>query len=441
MYNDSMEKHKRAIRRTYKWYTGERTDGTATISDVAKFFNIPIDKERENDYVIVEFDAKSPTKILISDNSKGVGYSADFTYDRELLNSYGGEVCFVSVRTRYSNEDNSALKEGLYYIGSEEAIIEKLTLFRGDGYRLEFEKEGVHSASFFISESVKFAVRLNENVRKDDNQCDDRLLTRTSRNNYHGDQLQKSFEQTSTFACNNSVRRGNDLNKYCYYYSDNVIYGINDLNIGNWDEDNHKCIRGICFENRVDDISRHMPMGHSSDKLPQLTDENVVSAMRFWGAANKKHFQFEIIKTATEFKVKIHTRKFRENIEDEVVAEDKELFIPSLSSGPITSQEIAYLNAQLTEELDNEFDIVISELIEFGQRLDFKHNLVLQDIDALNPRLYLDKPFDETVQFVLDNQKELFEIALAQFEELTNSQKIETSAQRILKPTNHQVKF
>ena len=42
MYRDRIEYLKRAIKRTYKRYTGERQDGSASIKDVADFFNIPI---------------------------------------------------------------------------------------------------------------------------------------------------------------------------------------------------------------------------------------------------------------------------------------------------------------------------------------------------------------------------------------------------------------
>ncbi len=51
MYQDRIEYLKRAIKRTYKRYTGERTNEKTTLLDVAKFFNIPIDKSRMEDYV------------------------------------------------------------------------------------------------------------------------------------------------------------------------------------------------------------------------------------------------------------------------------------------------------------------------------------------------------------------------------------------------------
>ena len=52
MYNDKEEYLKRVIKRTYKRYIGERTDGKATIVDVLKFFNISIDTTRLEDYDI-----------------------------------------------------------------------------------------------------------------------------------------------------------------------------------------------------------------------------------------------------------------------------------------------------------------------------------------------------------------------------------------------------
>ena len=42
---------KRVVKRTYKWYTGERTDGTATIADLAKLFKLPLDEENLADCI------------------------------------------------------------------------------------------------------------------------------------------------------------------------------------------------------------------------------------------------------------------------------------------------------------------------------------------------------------------------------------------------------
>ena len=65
MYRGENEYFKRAIKRAYKRYTGERDDKTATIADVAKFFNVPIDKERLNDYVIKDIAYDDPSISII----------------------------------------------------------------------------------------------------------------------------------------------------------------------------------------------------------------------------------------------------------------------------------------------------------------------------------------------------------------------------------------
>ena len=85
MYKDRIEYLKRAIKRTYKHYTGERSDGEASIKDVAKFFNIPIDETRLDTYSINEIDFKIPS-IELKDNLTNTIYKALYTSDcnREL---------------------------------------------------------------------------------------------------------------------------------------------------------------------------------------------------------------------------------------------------------------------------------------------------------------------------------------------------------------------
>lgn len=73
MYQDRIEYLKKAIKRTYKRYTGERTDGKATILDVAKFFNIPVNESRMDDYVINNINYSTPS-IEITDRKNAVSY-------------------------------------------------------------------------------------------------------------------------------------------------------------------------------------------------------------------------------------------------------------------------------------------------------------------------------------------------------------------------------
>ncbi len=109
---------KRAIKRTYKRYTGERTDGKATIQDVAKFFNISICEENQDDFEIVNIDFKIPAIEVLNTKTNTI-YKAEYTGDARLFNYWGDKIRFnrVNVISPISEW------ETLYYIGGEEPII------------------------------------------------------------------------------------------------------------------------------------------------------------------------------------------------------------------------------------------------------------------------------------------------------------------------------
>ena len=68
----------RKIKRTYKWYTGERTDGTATILDLAKLFKLPINEDKLEDYEVKSIKFDSPVIEIIS-KSTGYIYHAEYS--------------------------------------------------------------------------------------------------------------------------------------------------------------------------------------------------------------------------------------------------------------------------------------------------------------------------------------------------------------------------
>lgn len=119
MYQDRIEYLKRAIKRTYKRYTGERTDGKATLLDVAKFFNIPIDKSRMEDYIVEKIDYTTPS-IQIKDEKNDITFTAVYTCNADLLNFSGGMQFNSVISTSPIRKE-----EVLYYIGSETPIITK----------------------------------------------------------------------------------------------------------------------------------------------------------------------------------------------------------------------------------------------------------------------------------------------------------------------------
>ena len=122
---------KRDIKRTYKRYTGERTDTEATIYDVAEKFNIPVDKERLEDYSITAIDYKVPS-IGIYDKKEGILYFGKYTDSAELLNYGGCGLNFI----RVIKIDNDSTLESLYY--ADKSPLAQKMIIPVDDYEMSF---------------------------------------------------------------------------------------------------------------------------------------------------------------------------------------------------------------------------------------------------------------------------------------------------------------
>ena len=173
MYQDRIEYLKRAIKRTHKQYIRERKDGEASIKDVAKFFNIPIDERRMEDYSITEIDYKRPS-IEVIDRKTETTYISEYTNDARLLNYYAsGEPQFNSLIAITPTHKT----ESLYYIGSENPIIEKLTFTEGE-YNLEFEREFPNSVGLFRNDGIQLIISYIQNINYKERNVEQRLLTK-----------------------------------------------------------------------------------------------------------------------------------------------------------------------------------------------------------------------------------------------------------------------
>ncbi len=147
MHRDRLEYLKRAIKRTYKRYIGERADAKATLLDVVQFFNISIDEARVEDYIVKNIDYNN-LSIEIMDVKSDISYTAAYTGEVELLN-YCGPVEFNLV----TSISPIRKEERLYYIGSKTPIVTKATFTNGE-YDLVFEKEVADSSDLFLGEGV-----------------------------------------------------------------------------------------------------------------------------------------------------------------------------------------------------------------------------------------------------------------------------------------------
>lgn len=191
MHKDSIEYLKRAIKRTYKRYIGERTDGKATLLDVAKFFNIPVDESRREDYSIKKIDYNTPS-IEIKDQKKDITYKAIYTGNADLLN-FSGATEFNSVISTIPLRT----EESLYYIGGETPIITKMTFTDGE-YELVFEREMANSVGMFVNDGIKMVIRYLQDVVYDGRNVKQSLFNRIYKKSYRNEEIDGVFEQSYT---------------------------------------------------------------------------------------------------------------------------------------------------------------------------------------------------------------------------------------------------
>lgn len=432
MYQDRIEYLKRAIKRTYKRYTGERTDGKATLLDIAKFFNIPIDESRTDDYTIKKIDYTTPS-IEIQDEKNDITYNATYTGNADLLN-FSGATEFNSVIS------TSPLRkeESLYYIGGEIPIITKMTFTDGE-HELVFEREMANSVGIFVNDGVRMAVRYLQNIVYDGRDVKQPLFNRIYKNSYRNEKFDGVFEQTYTYGPYRFIKWDDTQDKYAYIRNNNVIYGINEL------EQKGLCnyLRGICFESTDIPASDYFPINMHAKDYPLLSEDNINSAMIFrFGTGDALHHSLQVYKSNDAISIIFHSEKhhYEENYRVVTIA-NEEYGLPILSDGTISSEEIQNILASLQVRLsDNDvLDIIANELNTFGTKIDIRKGIVQAKPDPISPKLFIDKSFDEICTLVSANKAVYFGLIKEQFETAANiNQTLEKGQVKILKPNNSQ---
>lgn len=425
MYQDRIEFLKRAIKRNYKWYTGEREDGKATITDVANFFNIPIDDDRLLDYQITKINFKEP-ELQIVDTKTNTTYNANYTGDADLLNYFCGGYKFISLIST-----NSERKiESLYYIDDEKPIATKMT-FSDNDYDLVFFKETPNYLRIFNNGGETFIVRYLKNIDYKGENIEQELLTRAyvskySENSYKN--FDDTFEQIYTYGLYNHIdmRDKNKQNKYSYVVGDNLIYGINELE----QKDLAIIMHGICFENTKINTKDYFPYDLRAEDYPTVNDDKTNSAVIFRGWVGKSdHNTLEIYKSDEATSLKYHVERF---IYDERLNKDKETLVdwtytlPNLNKGNISGDEsgdeLENIIVTLQEEFSNDvfIGLVSNELKTFKEKIDIRKGLVQEELDPLSPKLLFDKTFDEIERLVIADKSYYFDLISDKFNEVAN---------------------
>lgn len=450
MEQDRMEYLKRAIKRTYKRYIGERTDGEAKLLDVAKFFNIPVDESRTEDYSIKKIDYSTPS-IEIMDEKNNISYTATYTDRADLLNYWGAKEFNSVISTSSIRKE-----ESLYFIGSETPIITKMTFFDGE-YELAFEREIGNYIGRGLDAKTRFVVRYDKNVYEKDRQGKQQLLAKIFMNKNNAE----NFERLYTYSTQHLIEYDNNQDKYCYTQDGNIIYGVNNCDI----KELLHYLYGICFESTNVNVSKYLPYNIDTKDFPELTNNKMYqSGIVFQGGTGDAiHHTFTIFKTKSQeneifdreknkvnydIYLKYEAIKWdnfkKENGEPDhrkIVVASKQARYPRIDDGNITSLEIR----NIIEVLDTEFEddtfiqIVINELKNFANKMDIQKGIVQEELDPLSPKLFIDKSFDEICTLVSANKDDYFRMIREQFETATNiNRTLEKNQAMILKSDNAQ---
>ena len=427
MYQEKIEYLKRAIKRTYRRYTGERQDEKASLRDVADFFNIPIDESRLEDYTITKIDFSTPS-IELLDNITYTTYISKYTDDAKLLNYYGGGIRFNSLLILLPTHKI----DSLYYIGEKTPIIEQMTFKDGD-FNLVFEREYANSVGLFKNNVIMFTIRYLQQLNHNNRNVQQHLLTRIYKDSYSDGKRIGSFEQLYTYGPNLWVKRNDSQDKYTYIKNNNVVYGISQLE----QRDNHNILRGICFENTNGSLKDYFPYNIDAKNYPTLKDKNNTSAMIFYGYTEYSSHSLEIYKRDSNAHIKYNVRE--RGYGD--IIEDQELTIPLLSSGNISNADIQIILTTLQNQYSSDefINLVSCELTSFGKKIDIKNGVIQEENDMLSPKLFINKSFDEIGELIGKNKEEYFKLISEQFETATNINKNkEKGHTKSLKPNSSQ---
>ena len=418
-----LEYLKREIKRNYKRYIGERTDAPATMLDVAKHFNIPIDENRLEDFSVKNIDYKTPS-IEIIDNKNEISYVSTYTGNANLLNYYG-PTQFISV----VEKSNIRKIETLYYIGKKTPIISRMT-FENDDYKLTFEKESLHNVGMFVNDGSSMNVSFFKKLIYEGKEEAQLLLSRI----YKKIDEDVVLEQIHNFAPYPFIAKKVSLDKYVYTKPNNIIYGIGNLDI----KDLIARVIAVCFEDTNANIKNYLPSSMDLKDYPKLQEESTKSAMIFRVITEEHAWHIlEIYKSNESISItyKSEQRFYGETDRTDIIA-DEEYTLKNLSTGTITSEEIKEIINSLQTRFGDDIGLklIFSELDNFATNIDIRKGLIEEELDLLSPKLLIDKSFEEISTLVNENKDNYFGTISRQYETLGELKQEEKVYVKTLKP-------
>lgn len=141
--------------------------------------------------------------------------------------------------------------------------------------------------------------------------------------------------------------------------------------------------------------------------------------MIFYGFVKGLKRRIKIFKDKSNIRIKYYIGLGKEkNYEDDV----QEYSFPIINNGSISNNEIKMicLFLQLKYSNDPFIDLILEELTTFGNKIDIRKGLKEEELDLLNPKQYMHKPFEGLASLISENKEEFFKEAATQFDDATN---------------------
>lgn len=376
---------KRVVKRTYKRYTGERTDGTATIADLARLFKLPLDEENLADYEIKSFDSKIPSVEIIckKDNST---YYAEYSASSELLSYFGGEEKFINHIINYSDTHKRETTHSLWY---DEIYYDRFSIKINDKLTLQLNRFGPNPYNMFSPEFTQTSISLYNSDSKNLGNIDYSIRSPKS----------DAYEfEMETIGWNQ---------EYWYKLINGMIYAL--------EEHSDKIYAVIFAENVFKGLDDYLPLNYRFESQVKaeneiLTNDQVYSVINLYGPTRTR---IHIFKECKIFKVKYSARKSWDDPE-----ENYEYLIPVLNScNPIDYMECEYLANELKKYISNEevAKLVCEKLHEIKVRLMISKGLAKKEETVLSIEKYMKLPFEEAIKLFVENKDKIFEEIMKKF--------------------------
>ncbi len=414
---------KSVIKRVYKQYTVERTDGQSTLADVAKLFNIPIDKSRLADYEIRTINFNDKLSLDLVDRKTNTEFKAKYTYNYGL-----DRLSYINVTAKNSSKEI----ENIYYIGDTNPVITKITFIDGE-YKLTFEKEMPNDArTNYINVNNKFTIQYlaNHYDKHEEEVC---LLSKTFQKHDDGKYVY-DFERTRTDQLIAIKENLDSQSKHAFIESDNVMYGIDFFQ-----SELHNGVRGAFFEStKISHIKEHFPSSIDNyEPSSKFKDKDTASAIILMGYAGRGNYsELEVYKTTESIVGSYYVKNFSTDEHRKISELKNDFQLPNLDEGMITSKEISYLLESLRSRFKDDFiELISDDLLEFAKKIDIRKGVLKEEIEPLSPKLFFDKPIEEVENMVESAKDEYFKLASEQYFAISH-QKQEEGKANTLKPNN-----